>query len=54
MSKEEIQLMIQIIDNLEVYVTDETWVEMEEDMVGEGFTNFSGDMEFLKDKLEAM
>lgn len=55
MPKDEIQLMIKIIENLNIYVSDDDKYEMNDvDMPKDGYLNFKKDVENLYKKLRGI
>jgi len=54
MTKEDIDLMIKAITNLDTYLTDDHRVEMENDMRDDGRPDFYEKLSLLRAKLEAL
>ena len=55
MSPDQIRLMIQVIDNLDIFVSDDDTYEMHEiEMPKLGYPNFEQDVTQLRSDLEAM
>jgi len=54
MSKNEIKLMLQIIENLSTYTTDDNYTEMIKDEIRNGIPTFKNDVDTLQNKLKGM
>ena len=52
LTDEEVKLLVLVMDNADVYITDDSAYEMEQDMEAEGLTTYAEDVRAIYSKLK--